>query len=190
MNNSTNQYDQIVELTKNTISTWSNSRGIAINEVADRMDQAQLQWLDELTVALKIWIDKGDTMTDGELILAHVNLGAVVEAWLMFFYTVFYDDYCQAPIKKKDKKTGEEKSVEPSDASFEQLKQFSNCKISDGTNTSDYKWIDSIQKKRNAIHAFRHRDIGTLEQFFSDFSYLYVFLQHVVDHFPPLEDYI
>ncbi len=45
-----------------------------------------LEWQSELTITLKIWIDKGLTMSTGELILARANLGAVVESWLKFFY--------------------------------------------------------------------------------------------------------
>ena len=57
-----------------------------------------LNWQSELTQPLEIWISKGLSMTEGELILARANLGAVVESWLKFFYCVYYDDYCNDPI--------------------------------------------------------------------------------------------
>jgi hypothetical protein len=55
-------------------------------------------------------------MTTGELILARANLGAVVESWLKFFYSVYYEDYCKSPITKSGK------MVEPEKAQFEDLK--------------------------------------------------------------------
>lgn len=123
-------------------------------------------------------------MTTGELILARANLGAVVESWLKFFYSVYYEDYCKSPITKSGK------MVEPEKAQFEDLKNFSNGKLWDNANSSEYVWVDSVQKKRNAIHSFRYRDIGTTQEFLDDIEHLYDFVDNVLSHFPPLEDYI
>ena len=61
-------------------------------------------------------------MTDGELILAWTNLGALVECWLRFFYCVYYEDYMKNPkLGKKGK------PLEPDDKamSFDYLIQYS-----------------------------------------------------------------
>ncbi len=79
-------YDVLVTLTNNAALLQKEARGIAPNSVADKLDNAMLEWQSELTITLKIWIDKGLTMSTGELILARANLGAVVESWLKFFY--------------------------------------------------------------------------------------------------------
>ena len=76
---------------------WKKSWGIAPPSVSGKLDKAMLDWNLELTEALSIWIDKGLTMTKGELILARVNLGNIVEFWLKFFYSVYYEDYLQKP---------------------------------------------------------------------------------------------
>lgn len=179
-----NRYEALTIITNNEALLWKQSRGYAPNSAADKLDKAMLEWQSELTQTLKIWIDKGLAMTTGELILARANLGAVVESWLKFFYSVYYEDYCKSPITKGGK------MVEPEKAQFEDLKNFSNGKLWDNANSSEYVWVDSVQKKRNAIHSFRYRDIGTTQEFLDDIEHLYDFVDNVLSHFPPLEDYI
>lgn len=124
-------------------------------------------------------------MTDGELILARANIGAVVESWLKFFYCVYYEDYCKNPIKNF-----KGYMIEPEEASFENLKEFSTGKLWDGTTSQEYIWVDSVQHKRNAIHSFKYRDIGTSQNFLDDVEYLCEFVDNILNHLPPIEDYI
>jgi len=93
------RYDVLVILTNNATLIWKEARGIAPNSVADKLDDAMLEWQSELTKTLKIWIDKGLTMTTGELILACANLGAVVESWLKFFYCIYYENYVRVRLQ-------------------------------------------------------------------------------------------
>lgn len=180
-----NKYDVLVILTNNAALIWKEARGIAPDSAADKLDDAMLEWQSELTITLKIWIDKGLAMTTGELILARANLGAVVESWLKFFYCVYYDDYCKDPITNN-----KGKMIEPEKASFNDLKDFSCGKLWDDKNSQEYVWVDSVQHKRNAIHSFRYRDIGTTLEFLDDINHLYSFVDNVLSHFPPLEDCI
>ena len=179
-------YDKLLKLTKNETLIWKKARGVAPNKTADKMDVAMLEWLNELTIALKIWIDKGHNMSSGELILARVNMGAVVESWLKFFYCVYYDDYVKNPILNKNKN----KTIEPENATFEDLKNFSSDKLWIDKKSTEYGWVDSVQKKRNAIHAFRYREIGSTQDFLDDITHLFNFVNKIIDQFPPLEDYI
>lgn len=179
------RYDVLVILTNNAALLWKEARGIAPDSAADKLDDAMLEWQSELTKTLSIWIDKGLTMTSGELILARANLGAVVESWLKFFYCVYYEDYCKSPITNN-----KGKMIEPEKASFDNLKEFSNGKLWDDVNSPEYSWVDSVQHKRNAIHSFRYRDIGTPLEFMDDIDHLYSFVDNVLSHFPPLEDCI
>ena len=179
------RYDVLVVLTYNAALIWNEARGIAPDSAADKLDNAMLEWQSELTKTLKIWIDKGLTMTAGELILARANLGAVVESWLKFFYCVYYEEYCKSPITNN-----KGKMIEPEKASFDNLKEFSSGKLWDDVNSPGYAWVDSVQHKRNAIHSFRHRDIGTPQEFLVDIDHLYDFVDNVLSHVPPLEDYI
>ncbi|SHO43658.1 hypothetical protein [Anaerocolumna xylanovorans] len=179
------RYNVLVILTNNAALIWKEARGIAPDSSADKLDDAMLEWQSELTKTLKIWIDKGLAMTAGELILARANLGAVVESWLKFFYCVYYEDYCKSPITNN-----KGKMIEPEKASFDNLKDFSSGKLWDDVNSPVYAWVDSVQHKRNAIHSFRYRDIGTAQEFLDDIDHLYNFVENVLSHFPPLEDYI
>lgn len=97
------EYNRLLENTKKTMTLWKESWGIAPQSVSEKLDKAMLDWNLELTEALSIWIDKGLSMTTGELILARVNLGNIVEFWLKFFYSVYYEDYLQSPSMKKIK---------------------------------------------------------------------------------------
>lgn len=179
-----NRYEALTIITNNEALLWKQSQGYAPNSAADKLDKAMLEWQSELTQTLKIWIDKGLAMTTGELILARANLGAITESWLKFFYSVYYDDYCKGPITKT------RKMVEPEKAQFEDLKNFSTGKLWDNTSSPKYLWVDSVQYKRNAIHSFSYRDIGTPQEFLDDINLLCDFVDDVISQFPPLEDNI
>ena len=179
-------FDILTIQTNNTALIWKDVHGIAPDNAAKKLDIAMLDWQSELTKTLKIWLDKGLDMTVGELILARANLGAVVESWLRFFYCVFYDDYINQPMKNKKGQI-----LEPEkDMRFEDLKKFSTGILWDDENSKDYIWVDSIQKKRNAIHSFTYKDIGTPLDFLLDVDYLCEFVDMILNHLPPVEDYI
>lgn len=112
------RFETLLTLTNNMALLWQNAHGIASQTTANKMDNAMLTWQYELTKCLEIWITKGLKMTYGELILARANLGAVVEFWLKFFFTVYYDDYIKNPKKNR------QGMIEPEAMRFEDLKQF------------------------------------------------------------------
>ena len=179
-------FDILTIQTYNTALIWKDVHGIAPDNAAKKLDIAMLDWQSELTKTLKIWVDKGLDMTVGELILARANLGAVVESWLRFFYCVFYDDYINQPMKNKKGQI-----LEPeNDMRFEDLKKLSTGILWDDEKSKDYLWVDSIQKKRNAIHSFTYKDIGTPLDFLLDVDYLCEFVDMILTHLPPVEDYI
>ena len=85
--------EQIRSKTKATNQSWSETCGLAPEDDTAKLDAAMFDWMNDLTDSLDIWVAKSLDMTDGELILAWTNLGALVECWLRFFYCVNYDDY-------------------------------------------------------------------------------------------------
>lgn len=178
------KYEELKRITNNTEILWKNARGIAPDSVADKMEAAMLHWITELTNALEIWIKKGTTLTDGELILARTNIGALTECWLKFFYCVFYEDYLKNPHKKKGK------IVQPNRMSFEDLKNFSIGILWDDNNDEKYLWVDKVQHQRNSIHAFNYKNIGTPAEFMDDIEKFCEFVESIDMRLPPLEEYM
>ncbi len=127
--------------------------------------------------ALKIWLDKGTLMTSGELLLARANLGALIEGWLRLFYCIYYEDYRRNPVKRNNK------MVPPNCLTLEQGKQFSRDILWPKSSEWD-KWVEKAQHKRNAIHAFNHRDIGTPQEFIDDVAALSQFVDLVDSRLP------
>ena len=97
------KFEKLQINTKNTALLWQDVQGIASVEVTEKLKNAMLDWTVELTDCLHIWLEKGMSMSNGELILARANLGTLVESWLKFFYCVHYDDYLKNPQKNKNK---------------------------------------------------------------------------------------
>ena len=178
-----NKYEKLKQITHHTEVVWKNSRGIAPDSVADKLDEAMLNWITQLTEALSIWIYKDINLTEGELILARTNLGALTECWLKFFFCVYYEDYLKNP--KIDRKN---QIIEPNKMSLETLKQFSIGILWDSNKDPKYKWVDKVQHQRNAIHAFNYRNIGTPREFLDDIEYLYEFVDLLILRLPPIED--
>ena len=181
--NNMTKYKILKEITSDTEIIWKKSRGIAPDSVANKMDEAMLHWMTELTSTLSIWMDKNVTLTDGELILARTNLGALVECWLKFFYCVYYEDYLKIP--KRNKK---DKIIEPNKMSFNALKTFSLGILWEDIADSNYLWVEKIQYQRNAIHAFNYRDIGTPIEFMDDVDKLCEFVDFLRMRLPSIED--
>ncbi len=177
------KYEVLKIQTKNMALVWKTARGIIPGSVADKMDDAMLDWTVQLTDTLQIWIDKGSSMTDGELILARVNMGALVEAWLKFFFCVHYIDYLRNPNTDKKGKT-----VEPEKMSFEDLKNYATGILWPNQNDPLYIFVDKIQHYRNAIHSFRYRDIGKAVDYVGDVDDYYNFIDTIVSRIPPIED--
>lgn len=170
--------------TESTCLMWKDVHGYAPDKVANILDSAMLEWQIELTDALEIWIDKGLNMTNGELILARVNLGAVVESWLRFFYTIYREEYDKDPVKRKNKNLSPENTL-----TFDDMVNYSTGILWDDETSEDYRWLNSIRNKRNAIHAFMYRDIGTPTDFLNDIVYMCHFVELLCDRFPPIEEF-
>lgn len=178
--------EQIRSKTKATTQSWSETCGLAPEGVTDKLDAAMLDWMNDLTDSLDIWVAKSLDMTDGELILAWTNLGALVECWLRFFYCVYYEDYMKSPkLGKKGK------PLEPDDKAmtFDYLIQYSKGILWDNLQDPLYLWVYKIQHYRNAIHAFSYREIGHPNDFILDIEQYSLFVDEVINRLPPIEDY-
>ena len=179
-------FEKLQTQTKNMSLIWKETRGIAPDSVADKLDDAMLKWMCELTDTLGIWIEKGTSMTDGELILARINMGSLVECWLKFFYCAYYEDYLNAPHKVSKK--GKEIIIEPEKMKFEDLINHSIGILWKDKNDPHCAWAKKIQNYRNAVHAFNYRDIGDAERFIADIDEYYGFVNLILGRLPSIED--
>ncbi len=98
--------DDIINLTTKTMNEWKNAYGWAPDSAAKKLDRAMLNWIIELTSCLRIWFEKGESMTEGELILARTNMGSLIESWLKFFYPQSHSSHRSETMQKWDRGTG------------------------------------------------------------------------------------
>ena len=144
---------RIATLTGSIMDFWKHASGWAPAEASGLLDKSMLEWQASLALSLARWL--GAT-SSGDLILAWANLGALVEGQLKLFLCVYYHDY-QSDIDAIRKQG---KLADPDGCELEPLRQFFVKRIWDvGTNWNSY--VQDVQRRRNAIHAFKHRDIGT-----------------------------
>ena len=146
-------------------------------EVAELMSESRLDWQVELSKTLKLWNLK--SLNDGKLILAWANLGALIEGTLKLLLVVYYIDYQQDSDRWKNRK-GE--TLDPDGLALEKLKQF--FKKKDILTKEEIEYIQLVQQRRNAIHAFKNRPIGTSEEYRSCVSRYYDLLLHIESRLP------
>ena len=93
-----------------------------------------LDWQVSLTNSLKYWLSMDTNISTGDLILARINLGMLVETWLRIFFTIYSYDYQNDDFiiiknrieKIKDRK---KKRIEIKDLTFNNLITFFISKI-------------------------------------------------------------
>ena len=133
---------EVIEITNKIMSKWMGIGGIAPDSVVDKMHNARLDWIIQLTDCLEIWTDRGGRLSEGELLLARANIGAIVEGWLKFFYCVYYEDYKNCPKKDRDGNI-----IEPT------KKDLEKDETPETDNTNDYyaSYFNKITKSFNNL---------------------------------------
>ncbi|MDQ7095472.1 hypothetical protein REC12_17930 [Desulfosporosinus sp. PR] len=155
---------RIIRFTEELNKFWSSAQGWAPIEAAQLLTKSRLDWQVSLAHYLSEWEDDPiSEKYDGGLILAWSNLGSLVEGTMKLFLSVYYMDYQEDvnAIKKRDK------LVDSDRLELEQLRQFFIKRI--WLNDSEWKeWVLHVQQRRNAIHSFRDRKIGSFDDLRSD----------------------
>ncbi len=171
---------RIVNLSKEMNDFWCDARGWAPIEAAKLLSRSRLDWQVELAQCLHIWrTPEAIKNPVGSLILAWTNLGSLVEGTLMLFLSVFYKDY----LGDVDAFKRKSKLVNPDSLQLEQLRTFFQKKIW-RPEESWNDWIEHIQQRRNAIHAFKDRDLGTFDEWQNDVRAYLKFLERINNYFP------
>lgn len=149
--------DRIISGNKQLASFWGSSHGWAPKEAADLMSKSRLDWQVELSKTLKLW--SFQEVEHGQLIMAWANLGALIEGTLKLFLAAYYLDY----IKDGENFKFKGEVVSPDSLALEKLKQFYRKK--ELLDNDWFPYIDLVQVRRNAIHAFKDRPIGNPLEF-------------------------
>src|SRR5205823_4955445 len=94
--------DEIIRVHAQIASDWKNVRGWAPDTAADLLESSRLDWLESLGRSLRLWTTASpdEKEHDGQLILAWVNLGSLVEGLLKFFLSVWSEAYLDS-VKAK-----------------------------------------------------------------------------------------
>jgi hypothetical protein len=173
---------RIVRLNEGLRNFWSKADGWAPIEAAQLLSKSRLDWQVSLSACLKLWLDKSSSTDEaGRLILGWANLGSLIEGSLKLFLSVWYEHYrndVEAIIRKG-------RLQEPDGLQLEPLRQFFRKRIWDDKWD---QWVEHVQHRRNAIHAYKDRDIGTHEVFTADMRTYLQLLRYINFRLPYPED--
>lgn len=174
--------DRIVSLNDGLGQFWTEAEGWAPIEAAHLLSKSRLDWQVSLSVCLKIWLSEPlPENENGRLILAWTNLGSLVEGTMKLFLSIFYKDYKDdvEAIKKKGK------LIDIDGLQLESMRQFFRKKI---WGEEWDMWILHIQQRRNAIHAYKNRNIGNFNEFFDDVRRYLEFIRYLNNRLPYPDD--
>jgi hypothetical protein len=174
--------ERIITLTTGMMDFWKDARGWAPDDAASLLTRSMLEWQSSLAVSLRRWLDAS---TDGDLILAWANLGALVEGQLKLFLSVFFEDFKtdDNAIRKKGK------VITPDMATLEPLRVYFQKNIwRDDKEWNNY--IEFVQQRRNAIHAFKNRTIGSPTEWRATLKRHLHFVRSINDRLPYPDDEI
>jgi hypothetical protein len=142
------------------IRHWTHGApGWAPSVATEVLSRSRLDRQASLCACLRLWLDVRPDQSDGRLILAWVNLGTLVEGTLKFFLSVFAHDYGKTPKLRK------KKALDPDELSFEELRVFFRARVWSAGQEFWDAWLSSVQRRRNAVHAYRHTEIGTHDEY-------------------------
>jgi len=155
---------QIIQKNDGLARFWSSAHGWAPLEAAQLLTKSRLDRQVSLSRTLTLWVPPAAhaaaSDADGRLILGWVNLGSLLEGSLKWFLSVYYEGY-KNDINAIRDKAGVTK--DPDGVTLEPLRQFFERSV--WTPSDKWaKWIAGVQQRRNAIHSYKHRELGTLHE--------------------------
>ncbi|HII99393.1 MAG TPA: hypothetical protein HA272_09135 [Methanoregula sp.] len=174
--------NRIVKLNDGLRYFWTNAGGWAPIEAAQLLSKSRLDWQVSLSRSLKIWLEVPSAdENDGRLILAWANLGSLAEGTMKLFLSVHFVDYQNdiEPIKEKNGNL-----IDPDVLHLGRMRHFFKKRIWSNRDFDWDAWIQKIQQRRNAIHAYKDKDIGTFDEFFVDVRQYLIFLQEMNSGLP------
>jgi hypothetical protein len=127
------------------------------------MSKSRLDRQASLSRSLRHWlIDTPDSLEDGDLILGWANLGSLIEGTIKLFLAVYYQDYKNDLDNLKQTQAWhvkKEKLLDPDVLRLDVLIDYvEKAKLFPADELALCKFV---QDRRNAIHAFKDRPIGS-----------------------------
>ena len=178
---------EIVKLNKGLRDFWANSHGWAPIDAAKLLSKSRLDWQISLSESLHRWANiPAERDVASVQILGYANLGALVEGTLKLFLSVSYNDYRgdTDAIRKKGA------IVDPDGVTLEPMRQFFKKRIwADAPSDNWDAWILRIQNRRNAIHAFKDREIGSHSELLEDIRIYFKFVRRINGQLPYPDDH-
>lgn len=175
--------DRIIEKNERIRKFWSSPHGWAPVAAAQLLSKSRLDWQVALSHCLHLWIKPfPEHKESGYLILGYANLGSLVEGTMMLFLSVHYKDYRSDGSDDGTLKDNEGKLRNPDSLTFDPLRKFFK-KINIFEPSWD-AWLSRVQQRRNAIHAFKSRNIGTHKTLLEDMRMYLDFIERIDSHLP------
>lgn len=150
-----------IEQAHQSIAADWRDGGWAPPKAAELLRGLNLDRLVSLAASLEIWTKRPPAdQEEGRLVLGWANLGALVEGAMCWFLCVHEDSYAASPLVNN---RGD--IIAPDDIWFARLIEFFVSTVLDPIAAQRWKpWLDNVRERRNAIHAYRRRDIGTFQE--------------------------
>jgi len=157
--------EKICRLNEEIRDFWSHADGWAPSDSLLSLDRSRLDRQVALSHCLAIWDpeEHSNVRREGALILGWANLGALVEGTLKWFLSVYRTQVPGDAIKRFGNFIG------PEEATLEQLRvlYLTHCVWYDDAERRKWDpWLAEIRDRRNAVHAYRDRDIGTYDDLY------------------------
>lgn len=189
---------RIIKLTESLTDFWKSSKGWSPIEASSLLTKSRLDWQASLARQLKLFLDKSNTES-GYLILAWTTLGSLTEGALKLFLSVYYKVYQTQNLAQEFKPVKDKKGnvISPDGLMLEKLRLFFAERVFPKDAKEQWKkqgeinwldWIQKIQQRRNAIHAFKDKDIGDIEDFYSELQNYLIFLRKINNGLPYPDD--
>ncbi len=162
---------------------WKSAHGWAPENTTALLDKSRLDWLPSLATSLRHWAFSDD-LTPGDLILAWANLGSLLEGSIKLFLAVYLTDYendaeMLVALGIKTKK-GYAKS--PDGLMLDQILKF--CRKRNLLTENELTFAELVRDRRNLIHAFKDKPIGTTSDFRIAVATYLVFLADLATRLP------
>ncbi len=173
--------DRIALLSASMAKFWAKAHGWAPSIAADGLSDARLDWIASFSRTLRARVEEVETHPDepAAIILAWAHLRTLVEGNLKFYLTVFLADYLKDKHASMDKKTGKVRL--PKDLRLEDIRHFLKKA---GLLPRREAFIERVQSRGNAIHAFSDKPIGTAAEYLEQIPLYRDFLEDIETSFP------